>query len=53
MKKVVDGKVYDTETAAILHVWSNGHYRDDFHFCKETLYETEKKNLFLHCEGGA
>lgn len=53
MKKVVDGRVYDTETAAMLHGWSNGHYCDDFHFCRETLYETGKGNLFIHGEGGA
>ena len=31
MKKVIDGKVYNTETAEHIGNWSNGYYCNDFH----------------------
>jgi hypothetical protein len=52
MKCVIDGKVYDTETAEELHSWDNGHYDNDFRSCSETLYRTAKGNYFLAGEGG-
>jgi len=53
MKKVIDGKVYNTETAEEVHNWSNHYYRNDFGYCEETLYKTKKGNYFLYGEGGA
>lgn len=53
MKKVVEGKLYNTKTAEVIHEWSNGYYRNDFHRCEETLYRTRKGAWFLHGEGGA
>jgi hypothetical protein len=53
MRKVIDGKLYDTEKAKAVCSWSNGYYGDDFHRCNETLYRTDKGNWFLHGEGGA
>jgi hypothetical protein len=52
MKKVIDGKVYNTETAECLHNWDNGHYGNDFRSCEESLYKTKKGAYFLHGEGG-
>jgi hypothetical protein len=37
MKKVVDGKLYDSETAEKIHSWSNGLDSGDFSWCRETL----------------
>lgn len=53
MKKIIEGKRYDTETAERLAVWRNHHYPSDFQWCQETLYRTAKGSLFLHGEGGA
>jgi len=53
MKKVVEGKVYNTETAELIHSWDNGCYAGDFHACEETLYQTKKGAFFIHGSGGA
>jgi hypothetical protein len=52
MKKVIDGKVYNTETAEAVYSWDNGHYAGDFKQCEETLYRTKKGVFFLYGEGG-
>lgn len=52
MKKVVDGKVYNTETAELVHEWSNGRYGNDFRYRGKDLYRTKKGNWFLLHEGG-
>ena len=53
MKKTICGLTYDTETAEPIGANSNGHYRNDFRYCEETLYMTKKGAFFLHGEGGA
>ena len=53
MKKVVDGKMYNTETAEMVASWDNGYSDSDFRCCSETLYRTKKGTFFLHGEGGA
>ena len=55
MKKVViNGKVYNTETAELLHKWSNGYYYTGFKLaCREALYRTKRGAYFLAGEGGA
>jgi hypothetical protein len=53
MKKVIDGKVYNTETAECIHEWSNSYYPNDFHYCEESLYKTKKGAWFVAGEGGA
>lgn len=52
MKKVINGKVYNTETAEEVHAWDNGLGYSDFRNCSETLYVTKKGNFFLEGEGG-
>lgn len=52
MKRVIGGKLYDTETAECVHEWSNGYFRNDFHHCEEALYKTAKGAWFLSGEGG-
>ena len=51
MRKVINRKVYDTETAEAIceSIFSN---RRDFHYCWETLYRTKKGAFFLYGEGG-
>lgn len=52
MKKVIDGKLYNTETAEQLAEYWNGLSHMDFGFCIEVLYKTPKGNYFLNGEGG-
>jgi len=52
MKKIINGKTYNTETATALGFWDNGCAYNDFQYCAETLYRTAKGAYFLHGEGG-
>lgn len=52
MKKIIDGKLYDTDTAKQMGIWANnGSWRDHNH-CVETLYRKRTGEYFLHGEGG-
>ena len=53
MKKIINGKKYDTDTAGVIHEWDNGYYTNDFHYCSADLYRTKNGAYFLHGEGGA
>lgn len=52
MKKVINGSLYNTETARELGNWDNGEY-GSFGYCEETLYRTKSGKYFIHGEGGA
>lgn len=52
MKRVINGKVYNTETATEVASDSYG-YGNDFHAWDETLYRTPKGAYFLRGSGGA
>lgn len=52
MKKIVDGKMYNTETARCVAQWDNGIYGNDFNACEEALYQTNKGQYFIAGEGG-
>lgn len=51
MKKVIDGKRYDTGTATLVAHADYGN-RSDFYFWDEDLYITKKGNWFIYGEGG-
>ena len=53
MKKIINGKRYDTDTAERVGTWDNGHYTSDFQYCSEDLYRKRSGEYFLHGEGGA
>lgn len=53
MKKIINGKVYDTAKAEHLAGWSNGRSTSDFGCCHENLYRKRTGEMFLHGEGGA
>lgn len=53
MKRVIDGKIYNTDTADQLHYWGNGCGSGDFNFLEERLYRTKKGAFFIAGEGGA
>ena len=51
MKKIINGKRYDTDTAKKLASdWYSN--RTDFHYWEETLYRKNTGEYFLHGEGG-
>lgn len=51
MKKIINGKKYDTETAKRMVTRNNGYY-NDFKYISETLYRKKTGEYFLHGEGG-
>lgn len=53
MKRVIKGKLYNTETAERVGAWDNGYYTNDFNYCSEDLYQKKTGEFFLHGEGGA
>ena len=52
MKKIINGKVYDTDTAKEMAFWSNNLGPRDFSFVVETLYQKRTGEFFLLGEGG-
>lgn len=52
MKKIINGKVYDTETAQEVGIWSNNLSYRDFGWCSETLYRKKTGEYFIHGKGG-
>lgn len=53
MKKVINGKMYNTETAEAVGIWSNDRAKNDFNYIVERLYRTKRGAYFIHGEGGA
>ena len=53
MKKIINGRVYDTETAKKIRKWDNGLYGNDDRACREILYKKTKGEYFLFGNGGA
>lgn len=51
MKKIINGKTYDTEKATAIYTRDNGDY--GINGIKETLYRKRTGEFFLHGEGGA
>jgi hypothetical protein len=52
MKKIIDGKMYNTKTAELLHEWDNGYGVSDFKSCEEELYKTKNGAYFIAGKGG-
>ena len=53
MRKIINNKSYDTETAEKLGNWYNGMSWNDWNVCSETLYRKRNGEFFLLGEGGA
>lgn len=51
MKRIIDRKIYNTETAEFIVSRNNGYY-NSFKYEEENLYRTKKGVFFLHAEGG-
>ena len=52
MKTVINGKVYDTETADFIDSYENTQNYSDYSHYKECLYLTKKGQYFLSGYGG-
>ena len=52
MNKIINGKVYNTDTARKIGTWSNGADRTDFSWVEESLYQKKTGEFFLHGQGG-
>lgn len=52
-KKIINGRMYNTETAQVLGTWSNGWNRGDFNFEEETLHKKKTGEYFIYGHGGA
>lgn len=48
MKKIINGKVYDTHTAEFLADWDNGLQLTDFYYFEENLYRKKTGEFFLY-----
>ena len=52
MKKIINGKMYNTETAEKIATDESSCGRGDFNWYEETLYKTQKGNYFITGKGG-
>ena len=52
MKKIINGKRYDTSKAKEIGYWSNNLSNHDFNHCDEWLYKKRTGEYFLYGEGG-
>ena len=52
MKKIINGKKYDTETAVEIGRYWNGYSASDCKYVEETLYRKKTGEFFLYGEGG-
>ncbi len=52
MKKIINGKKYDTETAEVLGGFENG-IPGNLNYCEERLYRKRTGEFFLYGYGGA
>ena len=52
MKKIINGKKYDTDTAEEIGYWNNGLLYSDFCYIEETLYKKKTGEFFLYGIGG-
>lgn len=52
MKKIIDNRRYDTDTAKKVAEWDCGRARNDFSYVEETLYQKRTGEFFLYGIGG-
>lgn len=53
MKKIINGKLYNTETAKSIGYWSNGSNSRDFNYIEKELFLKKTGEYFLYAYGGA
>lgn len=53
MKRIINGRLYDTDTAKEIGCYSNGYGAEDFNYLYEALYRKKTGEFFLYGSGGA
>lgn len=53
MKKIINGRLYNTETAKKCGEYEPNPYRSDFNWFCESLYQKKTGEFFLHGDGNA
>ena len=53
MRKIINGKAYDTEKATFVAEYDNGQWDNRFNLITETLYRKRTGEYFLHGGGGS
>ena len=53
MRKIINGRKYDTETATEIETYNNGKSYTDFSYVEETLYKKKTGEFFLAGSTGA
>lgn len=53
MRKVINGKMYNTDTAEEIWIFDNGFFENDLRWYAETLYQKTTGEFFLYQRGGA
>lgn len=53
MRKIINKKMYDTDTAEFVEVFENTPYRSNAYYFKEKLYRKKTGEFFLHGYGNA
>ncbi len=53
MRKIINGKMYDTETATEIENWENTPYKNNYIYFKEYLYRKKTGEFFLYGRGNA
>lgn len=52
MKNIINGKMYNTETATVKGEYKSRYSYGDFKYFEETLYQKKTGEFFLYGEGG-
>ena len=52
-KKIINGRMYNTDTTEVLGSWDNGYPRGDFSFEEQTLHKKKTGEYFVYYSGGA
>lgn len=52
MRKIINGKKYDTDTASLICDYENTCNRTDFYWYSEELYQKKTGEFFIFGEGG-
>ncbi|MBC7085212.1 MAG: hypothetical protein H5T43_02420 [Methanomethylovorans sp.] len=50
MKKVLNGKLYNTKKSTPIATWDNGADMSDSIYCEETLCKTSTGDFFIYCK---
>jgi hypothetical protein len=53
MRKIINGRKYDTDTAKRVCCYDNGCYITDIYYYSETLFKKKTGEFFILVEGGA